>query len=49
MKIFDVQELMHTGISLRNTAPGQDNITNEMIQKNFSKTLLFSFYKFSFL
>ena len=36
---FNFQELLHTINSLKNTAPGQDNITNEII-KHFSKSFL---------
>ena len=46
---FNIQELLHTIKSLINTAPGQDNITNEII-KHLSKSflqILLDFYDYS--
>ena len=46
---FNIHELMHTIKSLKNTAPGQDNITNEIIEhlpESYLMVLL-DFYNFS--
>ena len=46
---FNIQELLYTLKSLKNTAPGQDNISNE-IMKHFSESslmVLLDFYNFS--
>ena len=46
---FNIQELTHTIKSLKNTAPGHDNITNEIIKHLSVSSLmvLLAFYNFS--
>ena len=46
---FNIQELLHTVKSLKNTAPGHDNITNEIIKHLSVSSLmvLLDFYDFS--